>query len=847
MTNTLIVTEKRDQAEKLASAMGWTKGSSCYSGNFNNEHVTVVWASGHLITLKSPDEIDTTLSWQDKPSKLLPIPKTYPLKVIETPKHLPRPIHADFLLENIGKYIKKADKFIIATDSDREGEAIGRRVIEHFEFKGTVKRAWFAAGLDKKSLQQAMSNLKGEFDTIGWFRAAEARGRSDWAYQYLVRAYTFYAKYGKFGTYLSQGQGSAGIMSVGRLQTVIVAMIVRRDQDIKEFISKEYYNINALFDFKNNNIETSFNPLVTEETISRAPEGVTWEPQKPSGDNVPLDKPLFTDKAIAEKFKKTLFENKDKAFISSYKEINEKESPPNTFSLTDGQVAIGKALGVDGNLVQIILEDLYEQGWTSYARTSKSELPMNVYTEASERNSLLKSIAQVQGLSAIVSKAKDIHDGNDPVIAKFTPKVFVRKEMEHHGIMPTHQIMTPPLFQSLSPRKKDKGNKVRHTAKHMQDAYEIIAKQFIQAFYPPAIYAAQHIKISVPVVDLLGNKESVFKAKGRRLVDEGWKGLFKVNSSTKDKIFPKFELNESGELTEVNLKKGRTKPPIRYNEVTMSKELENVGKDVPDPKLRKKLKDAEGIGRPATRKSAIETIVGRGYVEVKKSEFYSTRRGQDLIKYIPKWLTTPVVSAEWEDYMTKICDQKDDTVAVQMRDKFVSMQLERVEHLIGYMNDKFLGDLGERVRTAAKVVTPNMKKAIKNIAEAKGIKIPRGTLTDPLMAQEFFNDNQQNSAGQSSSQNSGQSKRAPSPAQVGLINAIKKSLPSNVEFDEAVMSDISKASKFIKSNNKYMPPTAKMLSYLESIIAKLPSGTIVPDDVRLYSSSASDFINKNKG
>ncbi len=844
MSNTLIVTEKRDQAEKLALAMGWQKGNSCYTGNFNSESITVVWASGHLITLMDPDEINKNLSWQDKPDKLLPIPKDYPLKVIETPKNLPRPIHADFLLGNIGKYVGKADKFIIATDSDREGEAIGRRVIEHFNYKGEVKRAWFAAGLDKKSLQQAMNNLKGEFDTIGWFRAAEARGRSDWAYQYLVRAYTFYAKYGKFGSYLSQGQGSAGVMSVGRLQTVVVAMIVRRDQEIKEFVSKEYYNINAGFDFKSNNIETSFSPSVNEDTISRAPEGVTWEPQKPKGDKVPLDKPLFTDKAVVEKFKKLLTENKDKAYISSYEETSEKESPPNTFALTDGQIAIGKALGVDGNLVQIILEDLYEQGWTSYARTSKSELPMNVYTESSERNSLLKSIEQLQGLTSIVTRAIDIHNGKDPQISKFTPKVFVRKEMEHHGIMPTHQVMTPQKLQSISPRKKDKGNKVRHTAAQMQEAYMIIARQFVQAFYPPAVYAAQHIKISVPVVDILGNKESVFKAKGRRLVDEGWKSLFKTKSTSKDKIFPKFAVKELGTLLSVNLKRGRTKPPLRYNEITMGKELENVGKDVPDPKLRKKLKDAEGIGRPATRKSAFETIVARGYVEVKKSEFYSTQRGQDLIKYIPKWLTTPVVSAEWEDYMTKICDQKDDRVAVEMRDKFVKMQMDRIEHLIKYMNDKFLGDLGERASQAPKAVSKKMKDAIKKIAKFHNVEIPRGTLTNPIMASAFFDE--YGNKGKAGGDNGGKT-RPPSVGQVSLINKIKANLPKKVVFDDEIMGDISKASAFIKTNKKYLPPSPKMLSYLESIIAKLPSGTVVPEDVRLYAKSASEFIDKNKG
>ncbi len=831
MKRYLAINEKRDQSEKLASAIGLKKGQNCYQGKYRDGQITVVWASGHLKRLKLPDEIIDNLSWQDPPTAYMPIPRNYETVVNDSGDG-----RIKGTLGNIGKHIKSADCVIIATDSDREGEAIGRMIVEHFNFRGEIKRAWLAAGLDKKSLTHAMTNLKGEFDTIGMYRAAEARARTDRLFTFLTRAYTYYSKFGKFGSYLSQGRGRSGTMSVGRLQTVIVNMIALRDEEIANFVAKDHYTLTGRFDFKGADIEASFNPAVTEGLIASQPEGVTWEQQKPRGDVIPLDKPLFTDKGMVTKFIKALDDKKNEAIIDASENSIEKDSPPNTFELADAQSVIGKKLNIDSGLVQTILEDLYEQGWTSYARTSKSEIPINLYEE-SERNGMFDAILQIPSLSKEAQLAKDIHNGNHSKYKPFLPKVFSKKDMEHYGIVPTNQVMTPNHFANLTPRKKEKGS-IKHTADQMRGVYEIVCQQFICAMLPPAEYSAQKLKISMPVIDILGNQKSIFSAKARKLIDAGWKAAF-GKSSSKDAEFPELSQGDGGVLKRVDSKKQRTKPPSRYTKTNLPKELSKVGKDVRDPELRKILKDAEGIGRPATRKSAIETVLDREYVSAKGETLYSTEKGRELVKYVPGWLKTPETSARLEDYMNKISALKNDEQALQMRDSFERMQTEKIEKLIQRMIDKFQGDLGERVGNAPKQVSLKMKKFIKSIAQRKGISIPRGTLSDPMMAKAFIDENfDKPKEGEVS---------APSESQISFAKRIEEHLPEDVKIDQEIYKDARLLSKFIDKNKHFLPPSPKQIELVRSIVAKLPADAVVPSDVETSADAAREFISLNIG
>lgn len=840
----LLLTEKRDQAEKLASAMGWRKGDGCYLGKFEGKPITVVWARGHLVTLKNPNEVIPNLPWDD-PDALVPVPQTFPLKVNDDIPGAPAAAQPKNYVKNIKSKLSQADEFIIATDSDREGEAIGWLILDHLGYTGKVRRAWFAAGLDKKSLQDAMADLRDPSVTKSWYRASEARSRSDWAYMFLVRAYTYYAQYQFFGDLLGTGSGRERVMSVGRVQTPALSMIVTREREIAQFVSKDHYKISGIFGENTPGLKADYRPVVTREVIESQPKGVDWELPNttPKDGEDLLEKPLYTDKSVVDDFKNRLMSAANDFVVKSYKESARSDNPPKTFSLTDAQSAIAGACKISANLAQTILEDLYEQGWTSYARTSKSDLPMNFY-EPEELGSLLNAVSKLPDTAEQAKTALKIHQGNHPTYDKFVPAVFTNKQLEHHGIVPTQEVMTHASFMSIHPKKKGDNGRLEHTADHMRTAYLLVVKQFIQALYPATKYTQQTIDFSANVPDMLGHPHSEFRANGRVLIDAGWRSAF--GTGTEDFVgIPSVTEGASYPLTEVNLDPSKTQPPKRYTEVTLPKAMETIGKNVSDPKLRKLLKDSEGLGTPATRKSVIDTLTARGYVEVKKGTYYPSKKGCDLIDSVPKWMASPEQTALWEDYLVKICGEKNDDRAIEMRDEFVQKQIKRVEAIIQDMNTNLKPEAANRVknRMGPTKVTAKMKDYIKKLAERKDIKIPKGTLSDINLAQAFLDEH--------APKRSADGK--PSEKQVNLVRQIADNLPEGTTFDEKVLETSKACSEFIDKNREHLPkrkPSEKQIALIQKLVDELPNGEEPPKNVLEDANVARKFIDdqlsKNK-
>ncbi len=830
MKKYLIICEKRLQAESISQVLKLKKKGQYFEGPFKDGVAKLVYASGHLLRLKLPDEIIPDLKWTDPPTSYLPIPKNYDIIVNDDGKG-----RIKGLLSNIQTHLKDADSIILSTDSDNEGEAIGRNILTHFKWKKEVLRAWLSGGLDDTGINHAFNNLKGEFDTMPRFRAAEARQRTDRLFTFLTRAYSFYAKYGKFGTYLSQGQGRGSVVSVGRLQTVIVSIVGERDEEIKNFKSQNHFTPQALFNFKGAEIEAKLRNRVTEDIINAAPEGVYWEQQKATGDNIPLDKPLYIDKRKVLEFTSRLEENKSSAVISSSKSNTENDYPPITMELADAQMKIASSIGVSGSLAQVILEDLYEQGWTTYARTGHAELPRSLY-EPQVRNSMINAVIQLPSLGNAAKLVRDIHDNKNSQYKPFLPKCFSDKEMEHYGIVPTSKVMTPTSLMQLKPQKQS-GKKILHTSQNMIDAYEIIAERFLTAMLPPAQYSSQSIEVTMPVPDLLGHSDSVFYAKARKLIDAGWKAVF-GNSNNNDITFPDLNVNDNGELISTSLSSKRTKPPKPYTLSTLPKKLANIGKEVRDPKLRALLSKSKGIGQPATRVTGIETVVARGYLGLKGDILSCLMRGYELLKYTPKWLKEPETSARLEDYMNQIVMCDNDADAITMRDTFERIQLERIEKLINHMIMKFQHDLGDVVKKVPKEVSPRMKKLIKSIAAKKNIPIPRGTLSDPMMAVEFFDAH----AEKPDPAKAG----TPSESAISYARKIQDACPDSVNINQDMYNNSVLLNEFINKNKKYLPPTEGQIKFIRSLVKKLPEGVKPPSNVETSADVARKFIDKYK-
>ena len=684
----LLLTEKRDAAEKIAAAMGWKAENGGFVGTLGGEKVQVRWARGHLLELAPPEDISDTYSWKD-PRTLEKVPTTFPRRVIfikdsKTPESAQPKAYLNRMKEDLKAGVSE---FIIATDADREGEAIGWSIVEHLKFKGKISRCWLAAGLDEKSIKDALNNLRSGDEMKPWYYAAEARGRSDWSFMFLVRAYTYYANRRKFGPRLGQGEGAESVMSVGRVQSPALAMIVRREREIQNFRPQKHFKLAADFLAGTGLLTASYRPVVTREIINAMPEGVSWVEGKPGAEGEDaLETPLFTGEAQVKDFMARAKKAGPQSKVVAFKTGKRKEAPPKTFSLTDAQAAIAKACRIDANLAQVIVEDLYEQGWTSYPRTPKAELPMNFY-QATERNAMLSAVMGLPELAKAAKTVMDIHNGKDASVKAFVPSVFVEKDLPHHGIVPTTSRMSPAALAGLSPKKKD-GASVRHTAEMMRTAYLLIARQYVQAMFPPAEYATQTAEISVPTPDLLGHPAARFAVKGEQLVVPGWRGAFNEGAE-KDTRIPVLKEGMITPLKDIHAEEAMTTPPNRYTEITFPKAMEMVGRDVTDPKLRKLLKDSEGLGTPATRKEVINILKRRSYVEVKKGAFYPTDKGMDLVDKVEPWLVSPETTALWEDYLVKICGTKNVAEAAKMRDNFVTKSIARIEAMIAGMNERF--------------------------------------------------------------------------------------------------------------------------------------------------------------
>lgn len=826
---TVIITEKKDQAKKIASTLGFKDDRGSYQGTFNGSEAVIVWARGHLLTLQSPEEVVDGLTWST-PEKLTPIPRTYQLKVLPDTPGKPPASQAKQYIKNIGYHMRGCTTAIIATDADREGEAIGWMILGYLNYAGPVMRAWLARGLDKKSIQEAFSDLKDPSVTKSWYRASEARSRSDWSYMFLVRAYTYYARYGVFGTLLGSGRGRAGVMSVGRVQTPALAMVVRRDEQIKNFVSIDHFKVKADISVSPDTHETTYQPIVSAQIVEQNIPGIHWEEQKPDDKgNTPLPKPMFIDKASVEAFRGRLLQGASSGTVSSFAKKTRNEQPPKTFSLSDAQAKIGQSLQISAGLVQTVLEDLYEQEWLSYARTAKSELPANLH-ESAERNAMLGAVSSLPELEEAAKTAMAIHNGTHESISPFTPKVYVSKTLEHHGIVPTTRVMTKSAFDGLTPKKAD-GKSIKHTKAHMQQAYLLVAKQYIQALYPAAVWHDTQMSITVAVEDLLRCPQSVFVAKGKHLHSPGWRNAFSAKSASSSALTPAAE-GARATIQSVDISSAKTTPPKPYTTTSFPKAMESVGKEVQDPKLRKRLASSEGIGTPATRKAIIDTLQSRGYIDITKEKIFSTDKGRSLIQSVPPWLASPEMTALWEDALVNLCTITTDAKAIDVRDKFVSKQTERVESLIEQLHTQCKGKMLDKpIAQAPAKVSDRMKKAIKSIANSKNLTVPKGALSDPVKAKAFFDEHADDL-----------SNAAPSKGQLEMAKKIMDCLPAGEQADQSVLSSRKACSDFISANKQYLPPTVAARNFAQKLLDDMPEAERPKDTFLNSAESVSKFI-----
>lgn len=568
----LYICEKPSQAKDLAKVLSL---NNMGFGSIGNKSIKVTWAIGHLIQQLEPNEIDAKYSkWNINDLPI--IPSEWKFKPNSKTKKQ---------LEIVGKLLKRTNHVVIATDGDREGETIGRELLDFFNWRGRIERLWLTA-LDEKSIQKSLANLKKGEDTKPLYYAGLARSRADWIVgMNCTRALTIVAN----------KKGHRGVLSVGRVQSPTLAIVVNRDLEIENFKSKNYYDIKGIF----SNITTRWCPDETKEA------------QHLDSDNRCINK-SYAD-TVAENVKNST------AIVDEYITQRKRTLPPLLFSLSVLQQEASKRYGFGAKQVLDIAQSLYEKHKiTTYPRSDCQYLPESQWTEASE---ILNSIAKIDSNLLQLTKNAD---------TSIKSRVFnTNKVTAHHGIIPTSKIID-----------------IRTLNENELKLYDLIRRNYIAQFYPNYEYDQTQIKVKAST--------EIFSATFNAEVVVGWKQVIKTFGNKANNQIPKLTKGQQLNVDSIVVETKQTKPPLRYTEGTLISAMEKAHLFVTDTKLKAVLKGNEGIGTEATRANIIETLLSRDFLTKNKKQIISTNIGRSLIASIPNELKDPGMTALWENSLSKI-------------------------------------------------------------------------------------------------------------------------------------------------------------------------------------------------
>tara|TARA_R110002073_G_scaffold128999_6_gene275241 strand:+ start:1263 stop:3572 length:2310 start_codon:yes stop_codon:yes gene_type:complete len=556
----VCIAEKPSVAREIANILGAnTKRDGYYEGN----GYAVTYTFGHLCTLLEPK--DYKPHWKSWDLNNLPmLPEKFSTKVTGDAG-----IQKQFKI--VEGLFKKADVIINCGDAGQEGELIQRWVINQANYKGEVKRLWISS-LTEEAIKEGFKNLQSSEKYDNLYYAGFSRAIGDWLLGLnATRLYTV-----KFGGYKQ-------VLSVGRVQTPTLAMLVNRYKEIENFKPQPYWELQTTYR------DTSFN--YEEGRFTNKDDGQT----------------------LADKVKVAEFE------IVSVTKKKGKDYAPKLFDLTGLQVYCNNKFGFSADETLKTVQKLYEMKVVTYPRVDTTFLPNDLYPKVP---GILRKLSKYSELTLPLLENK----------IRKTKKVFDDKKVtDHHAIIPTG------IEASLQ--------------YNQQQVYDIITRRFIAVFYDDS---------DVSNTSVTGKAAEVpFKTTGKEILTQGWRVVFKKEESDVKKsiseqlVLPSFVEGEKGPHEPSFIEK-ETKPPRNYTEASLLRAMETAGKQVDDDEMRELMKE-NGIGRPSTRASIIETLFRRKYIERKKKLVIPTQTGIQLIDLIDnELLKSAELTGRWEKRLKEI-------------------------------------------------------------------------------------------------------------------------------------------------------------------------------------------------
>ena len=581
----VCIAEKPSVAKDIARILGAT---SSRDGYMEGNGYQVTWTFGHLCTLKEPD--DYTPVWKRWALSTLPmIPQRFGIKLIED-----QGIKKQFAV--IERLMQQADSIVNCGDAGQEGELIQRWVMQKAQATCPVKRLWISSMTDE-AIREGFRQLKDQQDYQPLYMAGLSRAIGDWLLgMNATRLYTL--KYGQ----------NRQVLSIGRVQTPTLALIVNRQKEIDNFKPEPYWVLSTIY----------------RDTLFTATKG------------------KFTSKEEGEQSFELI---KDKPFtVTKVEKKNGKEAPKQLYDLTSLQVDCNRKFGMSAEMTLNTIQALYERKLTTYPRVDTQFLSDDIYPKCPQvMNSLFQT--KVGGQAVYAELVRPL--GGKPLPK--TKRVFdTSKVTDHHAIIPTEVIA-----QNLTDME-------RHV-------YDLVARRFISVFYPDCKFS------TTTVLGVVGGQEKgdgvEFKVTGKEILDPGWRAVYAKESKVSDddeekkddeeKTLPAFVKGESGPHQPTLTEKWTTPPPY-YIEASLLRAMETAGKFVEDEELRAAMKE-NGIGRPSSRASIIETLFKRHYIRRDKKRLVATATGIELIDMIKEdLLKSCELTGIWEKKLRDIEHKKYD-------------------------------------------------------------------------------------------------------------------------------------------------------------------------------------------
>ena len=577
----VFVAEKPSLGRAIAQGLGkCTAGDGCiYAGND-----VVTWCFGHILEQCSPEEYDEKYAkWRIEDLPILP--SAWKMKVKQSAAKQYKIIRA---------LVKDADEIINAGDPDREGQLL---VDEGLNELGVLRtkpiRRILLNALDEKSVADALRSLHSNDEFVGLRNSALARSRADWLIgMNLSRIYTIRAR----------AAGYPNTVSVGRVQTPTMGLVVRREIEIRQFRPVTFFTPRILWQHENGSFLTKWKP--------RELDGVDGEGR-------------IIEKNVAERI---IIEVKNSpAKISSVEQKKGTAAQRLPYSLSALQIDAGKVFGYSPQDVLDAQQSFYEKKYTSYPRSDCDYLPEN---QLADKDTILENLAAFSApFSAFAEKAD----------RRIKSRAWNDKKISaHHAIIPTTVC---PNYVELTEMEKN--------------LYDLVARAYIAQFYSPQEFLSTKIEVSVG--------EEIFTASGKVILQDGWKALYQKQTDDKAKDdadevqnLPGVREGDSVTYQDGKIQEGVTKPPPRFTPATLLKAMKEIHKYVKDKELKETLKECSGIGTEATRAEVIEVIRKRGYVRLEKNNFVPNELGISLCKILPDKIIFPDITAQWENDLDAI-------------------------------------------------------------------------------------------------------------------------------------------------------------------------------------------------